>query len=158
MLWKAWVGVLLALLAMSARGNDVVVTEAWVRETVAGQTASAAYLALNSREGSTLMAVSSPLAQAHLHKMVMDNGVMRMQALDSLALPAGQTVVLRPGSYHIMLSGLKHVLRVGEFFPLSLRVMDGRGRVANMEIRAVVRDLAGQPVSRSAQPHAHHMH
>ncbi len=40
--------------------------------------------------------------------MKMDGAVMRMRALkNGIALPPGQTVELKPGSYHVMFFGLK---------------------------------------------------
>ena len=51
----------------------------------------------------------------------MDNGVMKMRELtDGLAIPAGGTVALKPGSYHVMLIGLKKPLAAGDLFPLTL--------------------------------------
>jgi periplasmic copper chaperone A len=37
-----------------------------------------------------------------------------------LSIPAGGSVVLKPGSYHVMLIGLKKALTAGEKFPLTL--------------------------------------
>ena len=49
------------------------------------------------------------------------NGVMQMRQLaDGLPVPAGGSVVLKPGSYHVMLIGLKKPLTAGETFPLTL--------------------------------------
>ncbi len=155
---------LLLMCSFAARAGDVQVSEAWVRETVAGQNASAAYVTLQAFEGSALVGAASPLAQAvTLHEMVMDGGVMRMRNLDQLALPAGKTVVLRPGSYHIMLTGLRQPLRPGERVPLSLQFRDKAGRGSSLTVTALVRDLTGAGTgkagtSSTAVPHAHAGH
>ena len=53
--------------------------------------------------------------------MVMDGGVMRMRQVETgLRIPAGKTLNLAPGGYHIMLSGLKAPLAVGSSFSVSL--------------------------------------
>ena len=53
--------------------------------------------------------------------MTVVNGVMQMRQLaDGLAIPAGGSVALKPGSYHVMLIGLKKPLAAGETFPLTL--------------------------------------
>ena len=39
--------------------------------------------------------------------MSMDNGVMKMRPVAGLELPAGRTVELKPGGYHVMLMDLK---------------------------------------------------
>ena len=134
------------LLAMPAWAQGVVVTGAWVRGTVAGQTASGAFMDLKSAGNAVLLGASSPVADlVELHEMRMDNGVMRMRALPSLDLPAGKTVSLRPGSYHIMLTGLKHPLKKGEIVPLTLKVADADKRPGNIEIKVEVRDLTATP-------------
>ena len=50
-----------------------------------------------------------------------DHGVMKMREIaGGLPIPASGSVVLKPGSYHVMLIGLKKPLTVGEQFPLTL--------------------------------------
>ena len=49
------------------------------------------------------------------------NGTMQMRELaGGLPIPADGTAVLKPGSYHVMLIGLKKPLKEGETFPLTL--------------------------------------
>lgn len=152
-----------SLLAAPAWAQSVVVSGAWVRGTVAGQTATGAFLSLTAREDAALIGVSSPLAAVvELHEMIMDSGVMKMRALPSLALPAGKTVVLRQGSYHIMLMNLKQPLRKGDSVPLTLRIEGKDKQVDALEVKAEVRDLTAPSVNTGAapvsSPHAHHMH
>ena len=53
--------------------------------------------------------------------MTMVSGVMQMREVaDGLNVPAGGSVTLKPGSYHVMLIGLKRPLTAGETFPLTL--------------------------------------
>ena len=53
--------------------------------------------------------------------MKVENGVMKMREVaGGLPIPASGSVVLKPGSYHVMLIGLKKPLTVGEKFPLTL--------------------------------------
>lgn len=70
-----------------------------------------------------LLSGSTPVAaEVQLHTMSMDGGVMRMRQIQGgIAIPAGGTLELRPGSYHIMFMGLKRPLRQGERFPVTLR-------------------------------------
>jgi copper(I)-binding protein len=51
---------------------------------------------------------------------VNDNGVMRMRPVPGLPLETGKPVVLKPGSYHVMLMGLKQQLKPGDSFPVTL--------------------------------------
>ncbi|SDG51674.1 copper chaperone PCu(A)C [Alloyangia pacifica] len=56
-----------------------------------------------------------------IHEMAMEGQVMKMRALpDGLVIPAGETVELKPGGYHLMLMGLKQPLVMGESVTISL--------------------------------------
>lgn len=117
----------LLLLASCSRGSDpdIQISNSWARETVAGQTMTAAYVSLANRgEGDDrLVGVSAPPPlTASVHATETSNGVSRMRPLQSgLAIPAGTTVELKPGGTHIMLMGLQAPLRAGDAVSLTLR-------------------------------------
>jgi copper(I)-binding protein len=69
-----------------------------------------------------LVSADSDVAAAvEIHEMALKDGTMTMSPLmDGLAIPAGETVVLEPGGYHIMLIGLTRDLIAGESFELTL--------------------------------------
>ena len=73
--------------------------------------------------------------------MALDGGVMRMRAIDSLALPAGKTVELKPGGYHLMLLDLAQPLKEGDSVPVVLTFADAAGRKTSQEVKATVRAL-----------------
>jgi periplasmic copper chaperone A len=69
-----------------------------------------------------LMSVSSPVAGvAELHEMSVDAGVMRMRGVAALEVKPGETLQLKPGGYHVMLSELRQPLKVGDRFPMTLK-------------------------------------
>jgi len=69
----------------------------------------------------TSAVASTPVAAtAEVHETTNDNGVMRMRPVPTLALEPGKSVTLTPGGYHLMLMGLKHPLKQGDSFPLTL--------------------------------------
>lgn len=69
----------------------------------------------------TLIAVSTAVGTASLHTPVTDSsGVTRMQPLAGLVIPAGASVGLAPGGYHIMLTGLRRPLVAGDSIFLAL--------------------------------------
>jgi copper(I)-binding protein len=129
------------------------VADAWVRGTVAQQTASGMFARITSASGGRLVAASSPVAGVvEIHEMSMDGSTMRMRALpDGLALPAGQTVELKPGGYHVMLMDLKQPLQRGQTVAVTLVVEGADGRRESLEVQAPVRPL-GMAV------HGHDMH
>ena len=148
------------LLATAAWAQQVAVTGAWARATVAGQTASAAYMELTASGNATLLEVGSPLAGiVEVHEMILDNGVMKMRAKPRLDLPAGKPVVLKPGSYHIMLMELKQPLRKGDILPLTLKFEGKDRKLSTLEVNAEVRELgdANAPAASAPMEHMHHM-
>jgi hypothetical protein len=107
--------------AADSNGAKLTVEHAWARAS-AGTTA-AAYFAVNNQGSAAdrLLAISTPVAEkAALHESKMENGVMKMREVGPIAIEPGQSVVLKPGADHVMLIGLKHPLKQGESFPLTL--------------------------------------
>jgi copper(I)-binding protein len=101
--------VLTTLIGSAAFAQNVVVTDGWVRATVQGQKATGAFMKITAKDTTKFIAGSSPVAGlVEIHEMKMDKDVMKMAAMpNGLDLPAGKTVELKPGSYHVMLMDLK---------------------------------------------------
>ena len=126
---------------------DVTVTDAWVRGTVAAQTATGAFMTLRSSEDLTLVNAASPAANiVEVHEMRMKDNVMYMRAIDDLALPAGKTVELKPGGYHVMLIELVKPLAKGDKVPITLTFADKDGKKTKVEVKAEVRALGAPPM------------
>jgi copper(I)-binding protein len=131
-----------AIAAAPLAAAQVTVLEPWVRGTVEGQTATAAYMTLKSVAAVRLVEVTSSLAaRCSLHEMTMSGNVMRMRTLDVLPIPAGGTVALREGHDHLMLEGLKRPLRKGDRVPLTLTFVDAKGERQAVDVQALVRPL-----------------
>ena len=59
-----------------------------------------------------ISATSSVAGDTQIHEMSMQGDVMKMRELaEGLEIPAGATVALAPGGYHIMFMGLNQALR-----------------------------------------------
>ncbi len=128
--------------AASAADLQLEVRDAWIRGTVQGQTATGAYMRLKSPTGAALVGVATPAAgAAEIHAMRMEGELMRMRPIPQLDLPAGQTVELSSGGYHVMLLDLRRTLRKGDIVPITLQLKGQDGTVREVEIKAEVRDL-----------------
>ncbi|MFN3734353.1 copper chaperone PCu(A)C [Comamonas testosteroni] len=142
-----------AMLAASAHAH-VTVKDAWVRATVPQQKATGAYMQLLAAQDSKLISASSPLTQAvEVHEMAMQDNVMKMRQVPSVELPAGKTVELKPGGYHVMLMDLKQQLKEGDTVPLTLVIEGKDSKRESVEVKALVRAL-----NASAQPAGHNAH
>lgn len=133
------------LLAVGAcqAADPVAASHGWARATAPGQDVGAAYLDLKSASDLTLVKVESPAADSvEIHKMAMKDGVMEMRMLETLELPAGQTVKLAPGGFHLMLFDLKKPLKAGDTLPVSLHFKDKAGHASSQTLEL--------PIKRSA--------
>lgn len=144
---------MLALLWVApAQAQQVTVKDAWIRGTVQGQSATGAFMELTGKSNARLVGAASPAAKTvEVHNMKVENGVMKMFPVDGVDLPAGKTVKLAPGGYHVMLMGLQKTLNAGDRVPLRLTFELPNKKRETIEFAVEVRDLKGQP----AKPHKH---
>jgi hypothetical protein len=128
-----------ALLFSLPAAAQVTVTDPWVRGTVPQQMATGAFMQLKSAKDAKLVEANSPIAGGvEIHEMKLENNVMRMRAVPALDLPAGRTVDLKPGGYHVMLMDLKQQMKEGEVVPVTL-VIESGGKRETVEVKAKVR-------------------
>ncbi len=148
---------LLALAAAMISGfanAQVSVSDAWVRATVPQQKATGAFLKLQAAQDSKLVAATSPLTPVvEVHEMAMQDNVMKMRQVPAVELPAGKTVELKPGGYHVMLMDLKQQVKEGDTVPLTLVIEGPDGKRESVEVKAPVRALnaSAQPAGHDAQ-------
>ncbi len=96
---------------------------------------SAAYMRISNR-GETDMTIvaasSAAIEHVEFHRAIVENDIARMEKLNGLVIPAGETVELMPGGAHIMLKGLKaDLLPQGQ---LALQLECESGAVYDLEI------------------------
>jgi copper(I)-binding protein len=121
--------------AKPAAKAAVQVEGAWARATVPGQSGTGAFMSLTAAQTTRLVGVASPVAGvAELHEMKMVGDIMKMSAIAGLDLPAGQAVLLKPGSYHLMLMDLKRPLAKDSTVPVTLRFKDAKGVESQLEL------------------------
>jgi copper(I)-binding protein len=130
----------------AAQPAPVAVEGVWARAVLPGQVSSGAYMTLLAREPLTVLGAESPAAGiVEVHQMKMENGVMRMRAVDSLALVPGQPLVFAPGGYHFMLMDLKAPFAAGSRVPLTVRLRDAQGAERRLELSLPVQAAAPRP-------------
>ena len=107
-----------------AQDASIQVEQPWSRATPTGASTGAVYLTIanKSHDADRLLGASSDVAdKSQIHEMKVVNGTMEMREVSGgLPVPADGSVVLKPGSYHVMLIGLKKPLKAGETIPLTL--------------------------------------
>jgi copper(I)-binding protein len=136
----------------------VEVSEAWVRRSVPGQSGTGAFMKLKATTATRLVGISTPAAGvAEVHEMKMEGDTMKMRAIgQGLDLPAGQTVELKPGGYHLMLMDLKQPVALGSTVPLTLRFMDAKGAASEQTVQLPV--SAAPPAGAAGGAEQQHKH
>ena len=99
---------------------------------------SAAYLTITNSGGTAdaLIKAESDVANSvELHTMTMVDGVMKMTPVEKIEVPANGKAELKPGSFHVMLIGLRHDLKEGDVVKLTLTFQTS----GKIEVEAPVR-------------------
>src|SRR6516162_9270762 len=114
---------LIGLSSATAQARDykvgsIDVIDPWSRATPKGASVAAGYMKITNN-GSTadrLIGGSSEIAPTfEIHEMSMEGGIARMRPFKGgLEIKPGETVELKPASFHVMLVGLKEPLAAGE--------------------------------------------
>ena len=105
------------LLTCNIFANNIVISDAYVRAVPPNLKSSASFMKItnNSNKSISLMSVDSDIAKdVELHEHIMNNGMMKMQQVTHINIPANSTIVLKPGGLHVMLIGLNKKLKVGD--------------------------------------------
>jgi copper(I)-binding protein len=147
-----------AKLEVVAQGVATVdVRDGWVRQSVPGQSGTGAFMKLTAPTGTKLVGISTPAAGiAEVHEMKMEGDTMKMRELSGgLDLPAGQTVELKPGGYHVMMMDLKGPLAKGASVPMTLKFEDAKGVTTALDVALPVGAPEGADAAGPAHQHKH---
>jgi periplasmic copper chaperone A len=101
------------------------ISQPWARATPKGAVLGAAYMTITNtgKTPDRVTCVSSDASAAcQIHTMTMENGVMMMRPVEGgLEIKPGETVTLKPASFHVMLVNLKHPLEEGKTVKATLK-------------------------------------
>lgn len=128
------------------------INQPWSREMPPSAPTAAVYLVVQNDANSAdrLLSVDTPAAaKAELHEHIHQNGLMKMQQVASVDIPAHGAVAFAPMAYHVMLFGLKAPLKAGQTFALTLH-FEHAGAV-----QVEVPVLKDAPAAQDAPAHSH---
>lgn len=105
--------------------GDLEISGAFTRATLPGAPVGGGYLVVTNH-GDTddrLVGGAAPFANdVQVHEMAVVDDVMQMRELqDGIVIPAGESVELKPGGYHLMFMALTTALVEGETVTVSLK-------------------------------------
>lgn len=127
-----WLGVLCCNAVAKqggAQNNAIEAQDFYAFATIDGTNISAAFGILSNASEQPIAlqkaTVINSNATAELHQSTKEEGVVKMLPVDSITIPAKQSVKLTPGGLHIMLINLPKPLEAGRTIALELVFDDG---------------------------------
>jgi copper(I)-binding protein len=140
----------LALVVSSASAHEykagsIEIKHPWSRATPKGSEVAGGYMKLinTGATADRLIGGSTPIAgKFEIHEMSMDGGVMKMRMLpNGIEIKPGETVELKPGSYHLMFVGLKEPFEKGKRVKGTLQFE----KAGTVEVEYAVEAVGGTP-------------
>lgn len=110
--WLVASSLTVLLLSCAQSSKDVSVENAWVRTPLPSKTTTSAYVHLKNHtrnEISLTSADSKTIGAIEFHKSELKDGMHRMIKLETLEIPARETLKLEPGGLHLMLFRVQEV-------------------------------------------------
>ena len=97
--------------------EDFSTVGAWVREAPPNAGAMAGYVTITNNtdhERVLVYAKSKQFNAVEIHRTIVENGVAKMRRQEDLPIPAGSSLELKPGSYHLMLMTPKAAFKAND--------------------------------------------
>ena len=110
-------------LAHDYEAGKIHIDHPWSREAPPNAPVIGGFFQLTNHGDSedALIAAESPIAghvEIHTHKK--EDGVMKMIKIDEVHVPANDSVLFKPGSFHLMIFNPTQALKEGDRFPMTL--------------------------------------
>ena len=111
-MYKTVIILLLALLfsCSNENKNSITINDAWIREAPPNASAMAGYLTITNttkQDRILTFAKSKQFNAVEIHRTIIKDGVAKMRRQDEINIPAGSSLELRPGDFHLMLMSPK---------------------------------------------------
>jgi len=127
------------------KAGSIEIKHPWSRATPRGSEVAGGFMKLinTGTESDRLIGGSTAAAgKFEIHESAMEGGVMKMRPLPKgLEIKPGQTVELKPGSYHLMFVGLKEPFEKGKRVKGTLQFE----KAGTVEVEYAVEAVGGMP-------------
>lgn len=104
--------------AQTVTAGDIEISNPHARAMVPGAKVGGGYLSITNKgkaDDKLVGIISTRAKSSEIHQMSVNNGVMTMRPVaDGLVIPAGQTIDLKPGGYHVMFTDVAEPFKQGE--------------------------------------------
>lgn len=121
--------------------NTLTSDDLWLRESVPGAENGAGFGTFYNASDEDLVIIaasSTAAADVELHRHVHQEGQMAMEQIESLTIPAGESVELRPGGYHLMLMQLHQPLAIDDQHTVVLQLNNGERVEFQVKVKSLL--------------------
>jgi len=111
-----------------ANNYSIDIEDAWIRAMPSKAMSTAAFMKITNKFPNEVKLISVDIdgvQSVELHKTMSDGKVMRMVKQSHIPLPANSSLVLKPGSWHIMMIGLEKQFPEGSVHQVQLNFDNG---------------------------------
>lgn len=137
-----WLGFMLAALlwlCSSRVSADIQIREAWASRPLTERSTSVAAFAILFNSGHTpvsiIGAASDSAATVQLHRIVHEQGIVRMRPVPEITIPPGEELRLSADGVHLMLMGLQKAQWEVSHIRIQLQLDSGHGISEDFELR-----------------------
>ena len=120
-------------------GDVVAIMNSWVREAHEAATVNAGYMTLvnvSSEEVTLTKVESDAYENIEVHEMKRVDGMMEMNEVTDLTIPANGQIQFEPGGKHLMLMGPKEHLTKGQQVNMTLTFKSGKKQTVIINVAA----------------------
>jgi len=139
--------------------GDLHIDHPWSRETPPNAQTAAVYLTIHNHgtETDRLLSAETPAAErVELHEHIHQDGLMKMQQVAEVVIPATGEVKFAPGGLHLMLFAPSKHYQDGEHFPITLHF--ARAGAVKVEVLVQKNALPAKGHEHKHEEHGHHGH
>ena len=123
---------------LHADTSSIRFTDGWIKQLPPVVPVRAGYIQINnpSKQDHQIVGVQSDaFERVEIHESKMQDGVMIMDRILSLTLPAASQVELKPGGIHLMLMNPIQSLQIGDRFDVVITFEDETSKNVRFEVR-----------------------
>ena len=128
----------LLIYSLPAAAESLQVTDAWIKNLPMAVPVRAGYMHISNsqnREVTIVSLQSKSFESIEIHQSLEVDGMMSMRPVDTLSIPAGASLELAPGGFHLMMMNPLDELIPGQIVAVTLYYEDQKMQLIEMEVR-----------------------
>jgi len=128
----------LLIYSLPATAESLQITDAWIKNLPMAVPVRAGYMHISNNQNLEVTVVSlqsKSFESIEIHQSLEVDGMMSMRPVDVLSIPAGGSLELAPGGFHLMMMNPLEELIPGQKVIVTLYYEDKKKQLIEMEVR-----------------------